>query len=69
MSQTLEQRVKELEEKVEELNGHLVSGEKRKKDWRRSFGIFENDPHFEEAVRLGREWREQQTYEREIAGS
>ena len=26
-------------------------------------------PDFEEAVRLGREYREQQTYEKEIAGS
>jgi len=25
--------------------------------WQRVVGIFENEPEFEEAVRLGREWR------------
>jgi len=68
MSQTLEQRVEALEKKVAELSGKpaLRPG---KKGWRRTIGIFENDPDFEEAVRLGREYREQQTYEKEIAGS
>ncbi len=68
MSQTLEKRVEELEKKVAELSGKPALRH-RKKDWRRTIGIFENDPDFEEAVRLGREYREQQTYEKEIAGS
>lgn len=29
-------------------------------DWRRIVGTFENDPAFEEAMRLGRQWRESQ---------
>ncbi len=70
MSQTLEERVKQLEEKLAELQTLLVATPRAQKDWTRSAGIFaEDDPHFESAVRLGREWREQQTYEKEIAGS
>ncbi len=68
MSQTLEQRVQELEKKVAELSAQSIPPP-RKKDWRRTIGIFQNDPEFEEAVRLGREYREQQTYEKEIAGA
>jgi hypothetical protein len=68
MSQTLEKRVEELERKVAELSERPISSNRRK-DWRRTIGIFHNDPDFEEAVRLGREYREQQTYEKEIAGS
>ena len=41
----------------------------RKKNPWRTFGVFQDDPDFEAAARLGREYREQQTYEREIAGS
>jgi hypothetical protein len=69
MAQTLEQRVEELEKKVGELNAQVLQLRPLEKDWRRTFGIFQNDPDFEEAVRLGREYREQQTYEKEIAGS
>jgi len=68
MSQTLEKRVEELERKVAELSANPARLS-RKKDWRRTIGIFKDDPDFEEAVRLGREYREQQTYEKEIAGS
>lgn len=69
MNPTLEQRVEELEKKVAELTGQLAEPKRREKDPMRTFGIFKDDPHFEEAVRLGREWREAQTYEKEIAGS
>jgi hypothetical protein len=66
MPQTLAKRVEELEKKVADLQTLLVSAPGRKKDWTRSAGIFaEDDPHFESAVRLGREWRD----EKEIAGS
>ena len=68
MSQTLEKRVEELEKKVAELSA-CQTHPARKKDWRRTIGIFKDDPDFEEAVRLGREYRQQQTYEKEIAGS
>ena len=68
MSQTLEKRVTELEKKVAELSAQPIRSN-RKKDWRRTIGMFRKDPEFEEAVRLGREYREQQTYAKEIAGS
>ena len=68
MSQTLEKRVTELEKKVAELIAQPIRSN-RKKDWRRTVGIFRNDPEFEEAVRLGRKYREQQTYAKEIARS
>jgi hypothetical protein len=68
MAQTLEQRVEQLEKKVAELSGKTASTARRKDPWR-TYGVFKDDPDFEEAVRLGREYREQQTYEKEIAGS
>ena len=68
MSQTLEKRVEELEKKVAELTGKPSLAVRKKDPWR-TFGIFKDDPDFQEAVRLGREYREQQTYEKGIAGS
>ena len=68
MSQTLAERVEQLEQKFAEFNGKAMTSPRKKNPWR-TFGAFQNDSDFEEAVRLGREYREQQTYEREIAGS
>jgi hypothetical protein len=67
MSQTLQKRVTELEKKVAELSARPIRSN-RKKDWRRTIGVFRNDPDFAAAVRFGREYREQQTYAKEIAG-
>jgi hypothetical protein len=68
MSQMLEKRLEKLEKKVAELTGKGRSSS-RKKNPSRTFGIFRNDPDFEEAARLGREYRAQQTLEKEMAGS
>jgi hypothetical protein len=68
MSQTLEERVERLEQKVAALSGPGGAATRVKNPWR-TYGIFKDDPEFDEAMRLGREYREQQTYEREIAGS
>ena len=68
MSQTLEKRVEDLEKKVAELSSSPSPAVRKKDPWR-TYGAFKDDPDFEEAVRLGREYREQQTYEKEIAGS
>jgi hypothetical protein len=68
MSQTLEKRVEELERKVAELSDRSSIPARKKDPWH-TFGIFRNDPDFEEAVRLGREYRHQQTYDQEIAGT
>jgi len=68
MSQTIAKRVKALEQKVAQLSARPARPN-RKKDWQRTIGIFQNDQDFEEAVRLGRKYREQQTYKKELAGS
>ena len=68
MLQTLEKRDEELEKKVAKLSGRPGVSVRKKDPWR-TFGIFKNDPDFQEAVRLGREYREQPTYDKEIAGS
>ena len=67
MSLTIEKRVEQLEKKVAALSAR--SGRSNRKNWRRTIGAFENDRDFEKAVRLGSQYREQQTYEKEIAGS
>ena len=67
MNEPLEQRVAALEKQVAEMGRQLAEVKPRKKDWRRSFGIFANDPDYDRAMKLGREWREAQTYEKEIA--
>jgi len=67
MSQTLEKHVEELEKKVAELSGKQGLAVPKKDPWRTS-GIFQNHPDLQEAVRLGRDHREQQTYDKEITG-
>jgi hypothetical protein len=57
MTETLEMRVEQLEKKVAQLTADAA----HKKDWRRTVGIFKNDRDFEEAARLGRDYRQQQT--------
>jgi predicted nucleic acid-binding Zn-ribbon protein len=69
MTQTLEQRVAELEKQVAALSSQIESPAPRKKDPWKTLGHFKDDPDYESAMRLGREWREAQTYEKEIARS
>jgi hypothetical protein len=69
MSQTLEKRVEELESKVAELSAQVLHLQPPRKDWRRTVGSMPDDEITREAERLGREYRKQQTYENEIAGS
>ena len=68
MAQTLEHRVEELEKRVSELVHRAQSSARAKDPWR-TYGAFKEDKEFDEAMRLGREYREQQTYEKELAGS
>ena len=51
----LEQRVAQLEATVEQLKS--AAGLPRPKDWRRAVGWAKDDPGYEEAMRLGSEWR------------
>ena len=69
MSRTLEQRADELEKKFAELSAQVLDLRPRQKDWRRTVGSLPDDELTREAERLGREYRQQQTYERELAGS
>jgi hypothetical protein len=60
-AETLEQRVKKLENKIQEVEERLAeqvgNAIPKKRGWRWFVGIDANNPHFEEAVRLGQEWR------------
>jgi len=69
MSQTLEKRVEELERKIAELSAQVLELRVPRKDWHRTVGSTPDDEITREAERLGREYRKQQTYEKEIAGT
>jgi hypothetical protein len=69
MPMVLEKRVEELEKKVAELSAQVLGLQPRLKDWRRTFGTLPNDEITREAERLGRKYRQQQTYDQELAGS
>jgi hypothetical protein len=56
----LEARVCKLEQEVQELRALVAVQGHRKKDWRRTIGVFHDDPIFDEVVRAGREWRERE---------
>ena len=54
----IEARVAALEEKVAQLMQEREALKAAERPWwQQIVGAFENDPHFEEAMRLGREWR------------
>ncbi len=57
--QQLEERLLELEEKFQKLE-HRISPTSATKPWRDTFGMFADDPEFDEVLRLGREYRDQQ---------
>jgi len=69
MLHRLEERVDKLEKRVAELSALALGLRPPHKDWRRSVGSMPDDEMAPEAERLGREYRQQQTYEKEIAGS
>lgn len=60
-TETLEERVSDLETRVKEME-ELLAMQKNakpteKRGWRAVVGVHANNPRFEEAVQLGREWR------------
>ena len=57
---TVEERVKSLEEEVAGMKAILGRTAAMKNDWESTVGIFESDPLFKEAMRLGRDFRESQ---------
>jgi hypothetical protein len=62
MSQTLEKRVDELEKKMAELSAEVLELRPLKRDWRATVSSLPDDELTREAERLGREYRQQQTY-------
>nr|ACO70929.1 hypothetical protein [uncultured Verrucomicrobiota bacterium] len=60
MQATAEQRIDALEREVAELRATVLRLTPVKKDWQSTVGMFADDETFDEAVRLGREYREQQ---------
>lgn len=57
-SQQLEARVATLEKELAKVKQMLDESSERKQPWwSKIAGSFENDPDFDEAVRLGQEWR------------
>ena len=63
---------KTLNERVAELESELASLKQRLSpepaEWRSLIGAFANDPAFDEAMRLGREYRESQRPKPRAAG-
>ena len=64
MAATLAKRVEALEKEVAELKGLLrkvpTGSQSPAQDWQSTFGLFKDDPTYDEAVRLGRAYRRRQ---------
>jgi hypothetical protein len=69
MSQTLERRVEDLERRFSALSEQVLDLRRPKRDWRSTIGTLEDDAMTREAERLGREYRQQQGFQKELAGS
>lgn len=65
-STTLAKRVENLEAEIAALKQQLqqiATGTPAQADpnwWKSAFGVFKDDPGFDEVVRLGRKWRQRQ---------
>ena len=61
-AETLDDRVTRLEEKLQlvekQLVAHSNNTSDKKTGWRSFLGIYADSPDFDEAERIGREWRE-----------
>jgi hypothetical protein len=64
-TQTIEQRVSVLEDKLHEIEERLTTQSSNeqplKRGWRWFVGIYGNAPEFDEVERIGREWRSAET--------
>lgn len=57
----LESRIAELEKEIGVLKSRFEKIEKEKEPWwKQRMGMFADDPAYDEAMRLGREWRQAQ---------
>jgi hypothetical protein len=57
-AETLEERVSELERKMARLLAERQGEQNMLPWWKKIVGKYKDDPEFEEAMRLGREYRE-----------
>ena len=64
-TRTLEDRVAVVEQELERLKQQLQADKPQESEprWKQIIGVFKDDPLFDEAERLGREWRESQRME------
>jgi hypothetical protein len=69
MLPTVEKRLESLEREFSELRAQVLGLRRSKTDWRSTVAVLEDDEITRDAERLGREYREQQTFQKEIAGS
>ena len=61
MTKTLEKRVADLEERVVALESRPTPKQKHDKSWLDKWtGLYRDDPDFDEAIKLGRTYRERQ---------
>ena len=60
MTATLEERVSELEAKMEKVLAEKSEPESEAPWWERMFGAFKDSPNYESAVRRGAEYRKAQ---------
>lgn len=67
---TLEERVTAVEQELAALKHHVNHEPTRLPWWEKIAGTFANNPEYDEAMRLGREWRESQRedYDRDEEG-
>ena len=56
---SLEERVAQLEAKIEQLQEQVATTRQDDRPWwEKRLGQFKDNPDYDEAMRLGREWRE-----------
>jgi hypothetical protein len=56
-SQQIEEKILSIEKELAQVKQALAASQSEKPSWLNVVGSFENDPDFDEAVRLGQEWR------------
>jgi hypothetical protein len=56
-SQQIEERILSIEKELVQVKQALAESQSKNPSWLNVVGSFEHDPDFDEAVRLGQEWR------------
>ena len=66
----LQEQVDRLERELAELRTFMMASpaQPRKRSWEKTFGMFKDDPLFDEIIKQGREYRESQPYPEDVEG-